>query len=314
MHPKGEHPLEFRIAALAGRQHGVISLPQLRALGVPGGQVKRRLRTGRLHPLHRGVYAVGHLNLTDEALFTAAVLAIGQDAALSHLSAAQLYGLRPFNRNRGTWVDVSTTRHVKPRRLIRLHTVRRLEATTRDGIPTTTPARTLLDLGAVLTPRQHERAVHEAEVQRLVTIEALQAQLARSPGHHAAARLQDIIADGPAPTRSALEDAMLRLLKRHGLPRPEVNATIGADEVDLHFPHANLVVELDGWRYHGTRVRHRLDARKQARLEAAGLRVMRADWDQVTRTEAQTAQRVRRALGDAYCAAHTGAPAILGQG
>lgn len=40
MHPKGEHPLEFRIAALAGRQHGVISLPQLRALGVPGSQVK----------------------------------------------------------------------------------------------------------------------------------------------------------------------------------------------------------------------------------------------------------------------------------
>jgi very-short-patch-repair endonuclease len=297
MHPKGEHPLEFRIAALAGRQHGVISLPQLRALGVPPSQVKRRIRTGRLHPLHRGVYAVGHRNLTDAGLFMAAVLAIGRDAALSHLSAAQHYGLRRFNRTNGTWVDVSTTRHVKPRTRIRLHTVRYLDATIRDRIPVTTPARTLLDLGDVLTPRQHARAVHEAEVQRLVTLDALHAEIARSPGRGAAARLQAIIADGPAPTRSELEDAMLALLKRHGLPRPDVNARIGADEVDLYFPGSALVVELDGWRYHGTRVRHRLDADKQARLEAAGLRVLRADWEQVTASEAQTADRLRQALG-----------------
>ena len=108
--------------------------------------------------------------------------------------------------------------------------------------------------------------MHEAEVQRLVTLDALHAEIARSPGRGAAARLHAIIADGPAPTRSELEDAMLALLKRHGLPRPEVNARIGADEVDLYFPGSALVVELDGWRYHGTRVRHRLDADKQARL------------------------------------------------
>jgi very-short-patch-repair endonuclease len=224
------------------------------------------------------------------------VLAIGADAALSHLSAAQLYGLRPFNRNAGTWVDVSTTRHVKPRRGIRLHTVRALEATTRRQIPVTTPARTLLDLGDVRTPRQHERSVHEAEVQRLVTIDALHAQVTASLGRRAAARLQAIIADGPAPTRSELEDAMLALLKRHGLPRPRINVRIGADEVDLWFPDRDLVVELDGWRYHGTRIRHRLDARKQARLEAAGLRVLRADWSQVIGDDGETAQRLRSAL------------------
>jgi very-short-patch-repair endonuclease len=289
-------PPDIRVAELARRQHGIVTLPQLRALGVSKRAVERRIATGRLHPIHRGVYAVGHRTLTDEALFIAAVLAIGPDAALSHLSAAQLYGLRPFDRTAGTWVDVSTTRHVKPRRLIRLHTVRGLETTTRNRIPVTTPARTLVDLGDVLAPRQHERAVHEAEVQRLVSVPALEAQIARSPGRRAAARLQAIIADGPAPTRSELEDAMLALLKRHGLPRPLINARIGADEVDLWFPDGDLVVELDGWRYHGTRIRHRLDARKQARLEAAGLRVLRADWWQVTGDDAQTAQRLRRAL------------------
>jgi very-short-patch-repair endonuclease len=174
--------------------------------------------------------------------------------------------------------------------------VRALEITIRSRIPVTTPARTLLDLGDVLTPRRHERATHEAEVQRLVTIDALQAQIAGSPGRRAAARLQTVIADGPAPTRSELEDAMLALLKRHGFPRPQINARIGADEVDLWFPDRDLVVELDSWRYHGTRIRHRLDARKQARLEAAGLRVLRADWSQVTGDHAQTAQRLRRAL------------------
>jgi hypothetical protein len=116
--------------------------------------------------------------------------------------------------------------------------VRALEITIRSRIPVTTPGRTLLDLGDVLTPRRHERAVHEAEVQRLVTIDALQAQIAGSPGRRAAARLQAIIADGPAPTRSELEDAMLALLKRHGFPRPQINARIGADEVDLWFPDA----------------------------------------------------------------------------
>ena len=288
--------MDSRVARLALQQHGVITLWQLRSLGLTADEVKWRSRTGRLHPIHRGVYAVGHRNLTDEALFIAAVLAIGSDAALSHLSAAQLYGLRPFNRDAGTWVDVSTTRHVKPRRHIRLHTVRALEITTRSRIPVTTPARTLLDLGDVLTARQHERTVHEAEVQRLVTIDALQAQIARSPGRRAAARLQAITADGPAPTRSDLEDAMLALLKRHGLPRPHINARIGADEVDLWFPESDLVVELDGWRYHGTAIRHRLDARKQARLEAAGLRVLCADWSQVTGDAAQTAQRLRQVL------------------
>ena len=288
--------MDSRVARLALQQHGVITLWQLRSLGLTADEVKWRSRTGRLHPIHRGVYAVGHRNLTDEALFIAAVLAIGSDAALSHLSAAQLYGLRPFNRGAGTWVDVSTTRHVKARRHIRLHTVRALEITTRSRIPVTTPARTLLDLGDVLTARQHERTVHEAEVQRLVTIDALQAQIARSPGRRAAARLQAITADGPAPTRSDLEDAMLALLKRHGLPRPHINARIGADEVDLWFPESDLVVELDGWRYHGTAIRHRLDARKQARLEAAGLRVLCADWSQVTGDAAQTAQRLRQVL------------------
>src|SRR5262249_36640191 len=107
-----------------------------------------------------------------------------------------------------------------------------------------------------------------------------------------------IIADGPAPTRSELEDAMLALLKRHGLPRPQINARIGTEEVDLYFPGSALVVELDGWRYHGTRVRHRLDADNQARLETAARRVLRADWEQVTTSDHQTANRLRQALDE----------------
>ena len=102
MRPKVDHPLDSRIASLASRQHGVITGAQLRALGLGRSAIKSRSGTGRLHPLHRGVYAVGHRNLTDAGLFIAAVLAVGGDAALSHLSAAQHYGLRPFNRNNGT--------------------------------------------------------------------------------------------------------------------------------------------------------------------------------------------------------------------
>jgi very-short-patch-repair endonuclease len=298
-----EHLGDVRVASLASRQHGVVTVAQLLSVGVSRTGVKRRVASGRLHPLHRGVYAVGHRNLSDHALFVAAVYAVGSQAALSHVSAAHLYGLVKTNRARR--VDVSTSRRLRSRPGIRLHAVRSLEATIRRRIPVTTPPRTLLDLGDVLPVRQHERAVHEAEVQRLVTIATLQAQIARTPGRKASKQLEAIIAPGPAPTRSALEDAMLALVRANGLPPPTTNARIGTDEVDLYFQSHRLVVELDGRRYHDTAIRRRRDAAKQARLQAAGLQVLRFDWRDVTTESAATMARLRQALAD---------PAILRPG
>lgn len=139
--------------------------------------------------------------------------------------------------------------------------------------------------------------VHEAEVQRLVTNAELRARL---DGRRGAAKLRAIVAEGPVRTRSAFEDATYDLLRRQGVPHPKTNTPLpglpSALEVDFHFPGTSVVIEADGDQFHGTRWRRRMDARKQAMLEAAGFRVIRLTWEQVTGDEAQTVLRIRRAF------------------
>jgi len=258
--------------------------------------------------VHRGVHAVGHRRLTAEARFVAAVLALGPDAALSHVAAAALWGLRSVPSG---LIDVTVPRRVKRRRGLRIHCVRGLpneDVTNRYGIPVTTPARTLLDLADVLPHRVLERAVHEAEVQRIVDHHRLSTQIDRAPGRRAATVLATLIEQGQAPTRSALEDRALALFRCHGLPRPRMNHLIEGIEVDFFFPEAHLIVEVDGARYHDTAFARRNDADKQARLEAAGFRVLRLTWGQIARRPTQTARRLRRALITSGSASYAAAP------
>jgi predicted transcriptional regulator of viral defense system len=293
-------PADFRLAALAERQHGVVTVRQLRALGLSSSAVRYRVGVGRLHPIHRGVYAVGHRQLSENGRFLAAVAAVGTGAVLSHLAAGSLWGLAPWRD--GVGIDVSVTRSVRPRPGIRLHVVRslpRTDTTRRAGIPVTTPARTLLDLAGVLGEKALARAVHEGEVQRVVTNIDLREQLHAATGRREVAVLRALVDQGPVPTRSGLEDATFALLRRHGFPRPEINTRPPGlpawVEVDL-LGGTPVAIEVDGDRFHATRWRRRLDARKQALLEAAGYRVIRLTREQVSTESAQTVRRIRRAL------------------
>ena len=284
------------MAELAGRQYGIATTSQLRSLGLTWDDIAYRARTGRLHPIHRGVYAVGHRHLTETGLFVAAVLAVGPGAVLSHASAAALWEIAQRGQR---WVDVIVGRRVKSRRGIRIHAVRTLplaDVTHHHGIPVTTPARTLLDFADVAPGRRFERAVHEAEVRRLVSHATLRDQVERTRGRRAATVLAAQLTAGSARTRSELEDRALDLFWHHGLPRPRTNVHIRGIEVDFLFAEASLVVEVDGDRYHGTAFARRNDADKQARLEAAGYRVIRLTWHQVTEREAETVTRLKRAL------------------
>jgi hypothetical protein len=249
--------------------------------------------------MHRGVYAVGHRNLSENARFIAAVAAIGAETALSHVSAAALWGLMQSTGD----VHVTTTRSIKPRPGIRLHVTRSLppsDVTRHHGIPVTTPARTVLDVAQGLSERKLRRLVHEGEVQRLVSNDDLREQLHRSPGRRGSPRLLAIVYEGPVRTRSEFEEVTYDLLRRNGFPRPSTNTPLRGLpswlEVDFHFAGTSLVIEADGEQFHGTRWRRRTDARKQAMLEAAGFRVIRLTWEQVTGDEAQTVRRLRRAL------------------
>jgi predicted transcriptional regulator of viral defense system len=169
------------IAALAGRQHGVVSRAQLLRLGVTRHEIDDRRSSGRLHPIHRGVCAVGHRVLSREGEWVAAVLAGGKGAVLSHESAAALWELRARN---GREIDVTVDKDAE-RPGIRFHRAQldRSEFTQREGIPVTTPERTIIDIAATLTPTQLERAIRQAEYEQLTTLAALTSCLSsRRPG------------------------------------------------------------------------------------------------------------------------------------
>jgi very-short-patch-repair endonuclease len=138
--------------------------------------------------------------------------------------------------------------------------------------------------------------VHEAQVQRRVNERQLREQLERAGGRRGARRLHELVEPGMPATRSELEDRLLELLARHGLPRPRANARVGPYEVDFLFDDIGLVLETDGDRYHGTRLARERDARRQATLKASGYRVLRLTWAQVTAAEEQTVLRLSRAL------------------
>src|SRR4051794_23308870 len=250
----GRPPADAVLARLAARQHGVVGLRQLRHHGFTASGVRSRVARGRLHRVHRGVYAVGHPLLSTEGRWMAAVLACGPGALLSHGSAASLWGLRRSARAR---IDViSTGQRGAKRAAIDAHsgaTLHPAEATVHDGIPCTTVARTLVDLADVLDRRGLERACEQAEMLRLFDADALADVLSRAGGRRGAARLSAIVAElrpGATLTRSELEERFLALCRSAGVTQPLVNVRVEVDggtlEVDFLWRDERLVVETDG--------------------------------------------------------------------
>jgi predicted transcriptional regulator of viral defense system len=277
--------LEAALAELAGRQHGVVAREQLRGLGLSLDAIDRRVQGGRLHVLHRGVYAVGHRAVTRDGHRLAAVLAGGRGAVLSHRSAAALWGIRETARR-----DVEITAPRECRRPgIDGHHIRLApdEVTVHHNIPVTTPARTLLDLAAILSEHQLARAAERAESLRLTSPTSLEALAARYPRRPGAARLRKLAEDvTDTPTRSVLERRFLSLLDAENLPRPLVNAP--ADLPEAHDPEADitwrderLIVELDGYETHSTRAAFERDRARDRALQAHGWRVVRITWRQL---------------------------------
>jgi predicted transcriptional regulator of viral defense system len=203
---RDQPPLDAAIARLAERQHGVVSLPQLQLAGLTKDAVGKRVTSGRLVRLHRGVYAVGHARLTQRGRWMAAVLAYGPKARLSHRSSAALHGLRADNRPR---IDVTFAGpSARSRPGIDVHRSTSLESadlTTIDGIPCTSLPRTLLDLAEVVSERAVEKAINEAEVLRTFDLRAVEEVLSRAPGRRGAAQLKRVLAEYDGPTMTDKE-------------------------------------------------------------------------------------------------------------
>jgi predicted transcriptional regulator of viral defense system len=274
-----------RLAEIARVQHGVVSRRQLAEMGFGERAIARRIAARRLHRLYRGVYAVGHTVVDWRGRYLAAVLACGDSAVLSHRSAADLWGMRPTATARID-VTVPRTSGVRSQGRIVVHRPRRsAETVTREGIPVTTPGRTLADLATALPRRDLEKAAEMAEAQKL--------HVAFDPDHPGAKRLAEIL-DGHdlgTDTRSGLEDDFLALCDRYAIPRPRVNTLVEGFLVDFCWPEERLIVETDG-RHHLTRAAFERDRARDAFLTAIGWRVMRFTRRQVRGEPETVAARV----------------------
>lgn len=287
------------IGRLASGQHGLVSRRQLLTeLGISKDAVDKRVRRGLLRPVHRGVYAVGHDALTLSARWLAAVLSQGPGAVLSHASAAALWGIRHTSSPTfEVTVAARGGRRVPDR--IRLHRVGELpdrHVTSVEAVPVTTCARTLADLAPRLSAGDLERAVEQSERLGLFDLEEVRSAVAGRPGCR---RLFAICAAAdPVPpfTRSELERCFLLLCRDHGLPRPSVNAWVGGHEVDFLWSAAMLIVETDGYEFHGTPWAFQRDHTRDLRLKAAGYEVVRLTYRQVTEDAGATAAALRGKL------------------
>jgi very-short-patch-repair endonuclease len=288
---------------MARTQHGVVTREQLLGLGLTRHGIQHRIARGRLHPVRRGIYAVGRPELTQKGRWMAAVLACGGEgvAALSHSSAAALLEIG-VERRSGIEVSRLAT---SPIRLLGVKVHRRptLDADVfvlHNGVPVTSRVQTLIDLAARHEQVTVERFVNEADRLRVVRTDDLRRALDDHPGERGVARLRQILDRRTFRyTRSELERAFLPLVAAAGLPVPRTSVYVNRHEVDFHFPSLSLVVETDGLTYHRTPVQQAKDQRRDQDHSAAGTHPLRFthaqikfEPDRVVRTLRATASQL----------------------
>ncbi|HSJ26202.1 MAG TPA: DUF559 domain-containing protein [Longimicrobiales bacterium] len=285
---------------IAAPQKCVVTRAQLLQAGMTSHAIDHAVRRGRLIPLYRGVYQVGPV-LAPWGRELAAVLACGHGAVLSHRSAAVLWGMLPTEPDGPVDVTVPGPRRVRLAG-VRLHRVDVPLATTergkREGLPVTSPARTLIDLAATASAGDLRRALDNAEQARIIVVRSLLRWIGRYAGRRGVARLKALLpATGSRHlTRSQFERTFLRLLRKYGLPLPRTNVTVLGYVVDCYWEELGLIVELDGYHVHGTRRAFDADRRRDLALAAAGKRVLRISWTQLETRPEMTMAQVAQAL------------------
>jgi hypothetical protein len=292
------------LARLAGRQHGAVAGWQTDAIGLDGWWLGRQVERQRLHSISEGVYAVGHRALSRRGLAVGALLRAGPGSALSHMSAARMWGLVAPSTGGAIHVSVARRRGLPSTEDVDIHRPRRLPTShvvIHRGLPVTTPERTIRDLLAKSTVAEITRMLEQA-----VTV------LGRDPDElHAWAKtlnntrglnklfeaLDHVV--GPALIRSELESKFRSLCQTYGLPMPETNVKLGPWEVDALYRDACVAIELDSWRFHGGRWQFHRDRRKGLALNRMGFEVVRLTWAQIKNEPDEVASTLRVVLARA---------------
>lgn len=293
---------EQAIVGLAERQRGLVTAAQLAALGVGRRTVERWVASRRLRRVHRGVYVFGPQPLIPRGKWLAAVLAKGSGAVLSHESAAALWGLagdRPLVDVTALSGSQSKARHPG----IRIHVAKlaRDEWLTHEGIPVTTVARTLFDLAEAVEPPQLESAWDEAGRLRLLRVKQVATLCERHPTRPARRRIEPLLTarqlHEEERRRSPLEDRFAAFVQANHLDPPHTNVLVAGDEVDILWPTARLIVELDSWEFHAHRAAFEEDRNRDAEHLLLGYRTIRVTHRRLDEEPARLAAQIRSLLG-----------------
>jgi very-short-patch-repair endonuclease len=296
--PDPDDTVAWKMARMAGRAHGVVARRELLASGVSRQAIETRMRSGALIREFPGVYRVGHRAPSVEATYLAAVKACGEGAVLGGRAAAFLYGLlRRVKAPPAPEVTAPRARRVDGIVVRRARHIDTREVTTFRRIPITTPARTLVDLAAVLSPDPLAVACHEAGVRYGTTPAQVDAVLARRPRTRGAGGLRRILRGEAHVALSPLERRFIALLRDAHLPLPVTNRPAGSKRVDCRWPDHRLTIELDGYRYHNSRHAWEQDRRREREAHARGDDFRRYTWDDVDKAPTVVLGELRSLLG-----------------
>jgi very-short-patch-repair endonuclease len=266
----------------------------LLAAGISDRTIVTAIRAGRLRPLFRGVYAVGHTALSRRGWWTAALLACGPGSVLAFGTAASMWRLHhaptlPLE------VAVVGARGRTQRNLI-VHRARleRTDTVRLDGLRVTIPAQTIVDMAAQSSPRELRRIVERAQDLRRFHADAIRARAAGRRGCKQLRDLVTLVQPDKDKARSHLERLFLKLVRHHRLPLPEVNHPIAGQERDFVWPEQRLVVEVDGYQWHSTKEAKRRDHQRDRQLTALAWRPVRFTFEDVVfESEAAVAELKR---------------------
>jgi very-short-patch-repair endonuclease len=297
-----------RLAPIAARQEGIVTTSQLRAAGLGDEAINRWVRSGRLHPLFRTVFAFGHRAVGARARIRGAALAC-PGAVISHRSAAWLLGIGERNPltidlisvgQEGRKVDGIRVHKVPwpaPHELVRIY-----------GIPCTSVARTIVDLAGTYGDEQLRETVERAATLRKLDLAAIDAALAAGPIRRGAPCLRRVLADWRpiaetskyATVRSLFEAKLLPLVAAADLQMPLINAPVRVVEhvleIDLLWDHERFVVEADSRRHHGIEVAFERDRKRDRELLAVGYATLRVTWRAMEHEADEVFVVVRRQL------------------
>jgi len=285
------------LAAVAGKQYGNVTRTQLTRLGLSHGAIVNRVAKGRLFRVFRGVYSVGRRPATPQEWASAAVLAAGAGAALSHSSAMALWGFwrrwdKPYE------VTIVGDRRTNGIRVHRSSTLRRRDVTAQLGIRVTSPARALLDIAPRLTDRSLKRTVNSALGSLWLTEDQLAETVARHPNARGAKRIAKLIGLPGTPTRSGWEDDFPAFCAAHDLPAPVMGVPLFGYVVDALFPAERVIVELDSWDFHKGKIPFEADRDRDADALAHGYVTVRMTWERIDERPVREARRLHTILAN----------------